>query len=1017
MLNFLLNCRRFLPEAASNPLVLAPPTDALASSSADIPLQVQLSSQFANPLSRPVGCRDSLHPRTRAKGNFVSPYNFDTLDYMYGHVTDEPQSFSGEFTSDYTFSGAWSDILRDHGVEPPSQHGLSRGCVGAVNSSVAIRRLPQTFNPVPADLELAKKLLIQSLLPFSREPPTLLGDIEITPHGASGVGFECCSTKVKAALNHYFDIHDYCNRYRDYPAPLFRYNHKESEVLPVKKLRCDNLRAIVFPPTHFYMLQKVHTQKLDTYLKSGSHPWFAYGCSPIRGYMNKLATRFKDYSLVFKGDATKFDSSIRGPAFSLIRDIRIALSPTDSADALTYIYEVLSNKQVVLPSGEIVLDDCQPSGQACTTSDNSLYHALILYYAAVRRLRALGSRINQQTVDSLLTVSLYSDDHVGATNDAVFGSYEFRRMCYAEMGVTLKLDDDLTVPSGEIEKLTFLGGSFHPLGNPFPYVYAFADPDAIPCLHLTMHRSKPSEVLQTLCSYAELLAYSKKKYNIIRHVHESVSKILHGSFAQKLQPREYYLSQQLGLEYSLTCDTGDSVSPGLICWPDTLSSSVLKSPPSSRTEILQFAMDTQAVAPTAHRPVPRRLAKLVASAEERNLITHDAFQAYLNLCNPFPDDDVTAAGWPGLHPVKSIPNAITGYADLTAPAGTTSTWNFHAVMLPFTVASINKLGATYNTTTGAMTGGMVPPGNTVGMFLWWTWKDTDPVPNFNTTLPTGYYSPHDNLVQGCEYRLCAGGIEAINTSAVIDRSGFGYAYRLQNTSSNFTVSPVALSPTSFVTRNALLQSPPNTPNEIVNLATTYTGSAERGVVCVNLPSTLENHYTPSVPTTCALLDRVNNVMSTLTTSAWPVFNWSTAGVFVTGLKPNASFKLKLRCFLEAAPLTGNGFNQTIARCSTPYSPLMLELVSNTLASMPAGFDYSENPFGEWMSKVLDLASHAFPAIGKVIPLPYASHIGEALGAVAGVGSRALQPKKPQPAKPKKAIAMKPATAKKSSAKK
>lgn len=411
-------------------------------------------------------------------------------------------------------------------------------------------------------------------------------------------------------------------------------------------------------------------------------------------------------------------------------------------------------------------------------------------------------------------------------------------------------------------------------------------------------------------------------------------------------------------------------------------------------------MDSPQLAPTTHRPIPRRLAKFVKQAEEENLITTEAFQTFLNLCNPFPDDSIEPSGWPGIHAVKTVCNAITQYADLSAPAGTTATWNFHAVMLPATYFSIFGAGLAYNTATGALTGGTAPAGNNQGMFIYWTWKDADAIPNFNTALPTGTLLVHTQLPPGCETRLTAGGIEAINTSALIDRSGFGYAYRLQNTYATSSFMPTALGANQILNRNVIFQSPPNNPNEIVNMSTTYTGSAERGIVVVNLPTSVDNPFAPSIATTNFFLDRVNGLVTVSNPNSFGSYNWSTAGIFVTGLKPSASFKLKVRAYFEGAPLTSGGYNQTIARSGVPYSPLMTELACNTIASMPAGFDYAENPFGEWMSRVLDLASHAFPAVGKVLPFPGASAIGSSLGALAGAGSKALAPnqKKKVPAK-------------------
>lgn len=470
---------------------------------------------------------------------------------MYGHVTEDPHSYGEEKIIPH--HGRWSDLLLELDIPSPKTHGLSMGTVAAVNFNIGIRTRVQTLQPDEKLLDVAFKMLTSTLIDYSHEAPTYLGDVYITPQGASGIGFECCSNKATAVLNHYEEIHDYTLNYRKYPQPLFRYNHKEREILPAKKILSDTTRAIIFPPTQFYMLQKMHTQKLDTALKLGFHPWFAYGCSPTRGFLNELANRFAKYKYVFKGDATKFDSTIRAFAFKWICKVRKTLSPHSSHDALDYIYEVLSHKHVVLPTGEMIVDECQPSGQACTTSDNSIWHALIFYYCACKRLREMGKALTLENVDSLATVSLYSDDHVAATNDERFASYQFRKDCYAELGAMLKEEDDLVAPVEEIHRLVFLGGRFVPLGDPYPFVYGFDEKEAIPCLHLGLDKKNPDEAVQTLASYAELLAYDKNRFEKIRSIHARiVQEHMRGRPVPHLPGREYYLGLQQGFESVLS---------------------------------------------------------------------------------------------------------------------------------------------------------------------------------------------------------------------------------------------------------------------------------------------------------------------------------------------------------------------------------------------------------------------------------------------------------------------------------
>ena len=75
----------------------------------------------------------------------------------------------------------------------------------------------------------------------------------------------------------------------------------------------------------------------------------------------------------------------------------------------------------------------------------------------------------------------------------------------------------------------------------------------------------------------------------------------------------------------------------------------------------------------------RILDKLVASKQA----SPEAVQAMLNLVDPFPDSALEAVGWPDATGCPSVSFVDREEISISAPAGTTSSWNFHVTFSPY----------------------------------------------------------------------------------------------------------------------------------------------------------------------------------------------------------------------------------------------------------------------------------------------------------------------------------------------
>lgn len=417
--------------------------------------------------------------------------------------------YSGHFKEPAVSTPTPSPFWEQVGLIPPPGYGVSIGNNASLEFVMGVRSRDLDINVSDAVRDFSIGF-VASLLSGELTTPLPLGQIEITAQGASGRGYECCRTKERALIEHWDYVSTYVRNYASMPPPLFTYMHKAGEVLTSQKV-ASQVRPIIFPPLHFYCLQKVHTQLLDDRIKA-SPAWFSYGKSVLRDHFTVVARKLQSYNYLFKGDCTKFDSSIGPWAFGVVRDIRKALAHSSSHEALDFIYDALSLKLVQLPTTHVVRDTRQPSGQACTTSDNSLFHAFVIAGAyATHFLEKKGRLPRHYEVHDALGVFLYSDDHIGATDDAEFALYSTRSRLYLQFGCILKKDDDQV--GGFLSEYTYLGGALtpHPM-FPDNWCYLYNDPLLLRLLPLQCLRSSQAEIAQALRSYAILLAPSPERY-------------------------------------------------------------------------------------------------------------------------------------------------------------------------------------------------------------------------------------------------------------------------------------------------------------------------------------------------------------------------------------------------------------------------------------------------------------------------------------------------------------------------
>lgn len=376
-------------------------------------------------------------------------------------------------------------------------------------------------------------------------------------------------------------------------------------------------------------------------------------------------------------------------------------------------------------------------------------------------------------------------------------------------------------------------------------------------------------------------------------------------------------------------------------------------------------------------------------AEAAGLVSHEALQTALNLMDPFPDGAAYASGWHDNDGVPSVPLVITDYTQIAAPAGTVNNWHFKVAFLPNTngfMASKVYSGIDSNGVVGAISAASW----TFAHFAVWTWKDTDPEPSWFST-PAYALWLDVSMTYVASQRICAAGFELINSSTELNKGGYQYASRMPTMLvNNYVYDASAGAPTTVVASAPTMYSLPNSLDDIVNWPTTFSGPAVNGLACFSTPISDSNPPTPNSPNRAYLGNYGNLVVSDGATAWCP---WNTCVAYVTGQVPGASWTLKGRIYWEVYLLSNDDDRswQSVSRPAVPYSPVMREMLSATLRLLPSGFDYSENPFGEWFHGVLKLLSHAVPTVGGLIPHPAVRMISAAASPVLRAAAKATEP--------------------------
>jgi len=384
--------------------------------------------------------------------------------------------------------------------------------------------------------------------------------------------------------------------------------------------------------------------------------------------------------------------------------------------------------------------------------------------------------------------------------------------------------------------------------------------------------------------------------------------------------------------------------------------------------------------------------------------------------DPFHDTAVEASGYPDINTVSTLTQCFTYTTSISTPTPlTNATFDAHVFFVPVSpdvyAGSEQRFIATdFNASQQVIKDATINPAVSLG-------------PGYNAFVSQSG-SPFfqggsvayptielDATIEGGCYRLVAAGVEVVNTTAELYKSGSVTYYRAPSHS-------VIATPTSQVqqwpTTVATFSLPPFTQNQAQLYPTSRTMPAAEGyygIATLNSDPKFQSAVGNSVLGLQApdiqQIDSGNNQLAFISagipgipapgtpskTGTARVLPFDVHGAIFTGLAAQSTLQVTTRYYVERIPSANDANLLVLARPPTPFDPTILEIYSRVLCQLPIGCTVKENPLGEWFNDVLEAVITYAPAVGAAF-----GGLGPAFGS--GISAGASQWLKSRQSTPK-----------------
>jgi len=408
--------------------------------------------------------------------------------------------------------------------------------------------------------------------------------------------------------------------------------------------------------------------------------------------------------------------------------------------------------------------------------------------------------------------------------------------------------------------------------------------------------------------------------------------------------------------------------------------------------------------------VSRRAQSIIDRMIANRQLTPEGMNWLTLATDPFHDVALPPTGYPDLNVCPSLVQCFTSTVSIGSPASTGSgPWEAHIFLAPFS-AMIQNSGASslqafpysYLTSTigAAPTAGVWPtilPGyNVLSGIVGQDWQQTAGYLNATAAL---HYP-----VSACGglYRMIGCGVEVVNTTAELYKSGSVTCYRAPSHRGQvFPTQGFALMCDTF-------DLPPASQSLAQLYPNSRTWSAAEGYYGIGTISNADNDFLAAIPnmpfgwkppSVTELTSGSNfNIWSYApavigqqgngTNTTARVMPFDTHGCVFSGMNSQSTLQVTVKYFVERIPSTSEPDLLVLTRPPSPYDANALELYARTIAELPVGCMVKENPLGEWFNDVLStVAEYAAPVGALFGPMGAAAGNALAGGAKTWLNSR------------------------------
>lgn len=409
----------------------------------------------------------------------------------------------------------------------------------------------------------------------------------------------------------------------------------------------------------------------------------------------------------------------------------------------------------------------------------------------------------------------------------------------------------------------------------------------------------------------------------------------------------------------------------------------------------------------------KALSKLVAGG---SLSPSGADWVTLRL-DPYHDFERPIDGYPDADAFDTVVSVRNYEYNVSKPAGAAGNWDAHVFTLPVDAVAMSA---------GTCTSGQfVQTAETYTLGLVNVAKNDSGAVLFPTAVPVASanfsMAAIDNF-NGIEFglsRVIGMGLEIIDTTAELYKQGAATSYKMPCVTT--TTNQLGYLNTAGTLQTQLdthtVGPPPSSVAQAVLFRNSKQWEAKEGCYMVVGQQGVDNKFVasgrhsltissalnlygtvPVLTTDVAALTALQAppIMTAATTNTFCKFvNVTQSGVILSGLHNDATFKVRVRLYVERAPLRGETDLIPLASPSAQYDPRALALYSEICNMLPIAVPVSHNAAGDWWRAIARVVAQVAPIIGSAIPIPEAKLIGTSIGSAANAVANIPRRKKKQ----------------------